>query len=268
MKTAQCEVRNHRWDKLDQDSRGIPGVSKCQDCDHVCGNRPRRKVAAAAQAAPPTSPQSARPDGYIPPGPAQPRPINETLRKKWGLGAHPGNLAGEAQAADPSAAAASAPEEEPQRKGTVNVGRLLKDNAPGLLISGPEFVLERFGRIPKPVDSDLEADLKECTDQLLEKKFPKMEVDPFWGAIIILGMITVQMGWGSQRKEEPAERPALPPRQPDPRPADTKTSAHATTGTSQIPQSLPSSSQAPILSLVPDGGGGVVTTAEPAAPVE
>jgi hypothetical protein len=256
MKTKQCEVRNHRWDKKDAKGKGIPGTSKCLDCEQLCGTRVRKSAAVPAAPAQPVQ------GTYIPPAApaaAQPRPINEALAKKWGLNATAGNLVPDASPAP--ATEQPAADEKPKKR--VNLARIFKDNAPGLLISGPAYVIELFGREPGEVDEDMEADLKECTDELIDQKAPKVELSPGWGALAVLLLITVQMVWKSRRMPEP-EKKALPPTQPDR--AAVSPSASATTETTPKSPSPSSSSPTPTLSLVP--ADGTVTGAEQPASVE
>lgn len=223
----KCKYGNHRWDK------GSKEGSKCLDCQKEFGVRRMWKKPPAA----PAAPNPVAPDGYTPPAAtAPPKPINETLRAKWGLNqtAQPAQPAPPAQDAQP-------PQEEKPDADKVDVGELVREGIPELVVSAEQKLIRKVGkRIPNDPDDKIKGKFDEAFEKWSRSKGLKIEIPPGWAMMGLSLALLLQMYIGADD---------IPPA-----PARAKPSA---SGTGEKPDSTPypqSSSQTPPLSLVPDSG--------------
>ena len=215
----KCKYGNHRWDN------GSKPGSHCLDCQKEYGIRiPKKK---RAEAAPPPSPAA-----KAAPATAPARPVNEGLRAKWGMGPAP-QPEQTAQAAQAPAAAQPEPEKESDDK--VDVGELVREEIPDLVIMAEQKTIRMFGRQPNDPDSKLKAKFDESLEKVCRGKTPKIAVSPGVALVGLAAALWLQMFIGADK---------LPP-------ARGKASANATPDSTKSP---PSSLPTPPLSLVPSPG--------------
>jgi hypothetical protein len=222
----KCPYGNHRWDK------GSKEGSLCLDCHKEYGVRRFWKQPPAE----PAAPKPVAPDGYTPPpATATPKPINENLRAKWGLN----QTAQPAQPAQPAQAAL--PKEEKPDADKVDVGQLVREGIPELVISAEQKLIRKVGnRIPNDPDDKLKGKFDESFEKWCRGKGMRIEVSPGLAMLGLSVALLLQMYIGAEEMPPPRAR--------------AKDSA---SGTGEKPASTPyqqSSPQTPALSLVEDSG--------------
>jgi hypothetical protein len=230
----KCRFGNHRWD------HGSKGGSKCLDCGKDFGVRRKNED---------VPPRTAPAAGAATPAPA-PRAANEALRTRWGM--HPSTPAAPEAQPDQSVQSAQTPAPGPEEKhpgDKVDLGEIIREEVPDLLIAAEQKTIEWCGRTPHEPDDRLEKKLKETTEKLLKAKMPKIEVSPWWSLGIVSGLLWAQMFYNAEKKPPAAGRVKGAPS------ARTKDSAADTVDTADSEESPTSSNQTRPLSLVPAGGG-------------
>lgn len=239
----QCRKRSHLWDN------GPKPGSRClrPDCLAAWKGQPGRNYPTPAA---PTPTPAANPVTPAAP-PSQPGPssaaraMNDQLRARWGLQA-PTAAAPAAQDL-PTVALVQTSTPAPKVTTKVNIAKFLRTNAPDFVTMVPAKVVGWSGRIPNEPDPDMMAELRECTDKIIDTQLPKMEMNPWVGLLLISVGLGLQMAWSAEKVKKPDPRVATTPAGGDP-------SAGDTGQTRDSDPSLQSSSLTPSLSLVHDAG--------------
>ena len=225
-KKPTCRFGNHRWDREPDRALGAKeGQAKCLDCQKVFGVHKKHKPHHRRDVPPPS-----------------PKIVNEALRAKWGI--KPPQPVDPSQTAQPEQPAAppAAPATEP-KKDKVDLGEIIREEVPDLIIVVEQTTIEWLGRIPNDPSSKIEAKLKEAVGRLWEAKMPTIEVSPASAVLLASAILWGQMYVGADKKPVPAK------------PGPVSSPARQTEESGVFTPSPPSSAPMPPLSLVPDDGG-------------
>ena len=209
---SRCRQRSHAW----TDDPPKPGVTRCKR--KGCGKiymMPRRQAptaapiaapAAAPIAAPAAAPSTTKPD----PAPAETAPPDKFARFR-------------AQATTVAATTEAKPaqsEAEHIQEESVSLGDLVDIIGPAVpyAIAGLSAkLIEWGGRVPEAPNADILERLGKCSDIILRRKLPKMEIGP-WGGLGLYSVGTyLTMRWGAKKADTTATDAATPDRAADSR---------------------------------------------------